>query len=379
MNNKNRVYLTSSVFYDIAEHEKVAQKYKDAIEKLKTLLHNIADVIISEDRFPSADSITKTIKENKINFVGCHLSHKITLDAQTPESLMGVATSTAGFNHISLVPEILYTHTPSILDKTVADFTISIILANLRNVIGLHNFLWSEKWSADQKWDLDENLNSTMDNLTLGIVGLGEIGREIIRRLAPWGINIKYYDIERNEEFEKKFKNLSYCSAMEEIFEQSDIVSLHLPLNEKTTKIINGNLLKKMKKNALLVNTARGGVINFDDLIQLLKSKEITINLSFDVYEPEPISVEILSSFKEILQERPQLRFVFIPHNASADADTRAQMSIIILEDLITMIKSQCLEDLKTLRFIPSQRNLGKLNSMSKSEIKSYRIAKKWE
>jgi glyoxylate reductase len=252
-----------------------------------------------------------------------------------------------------------------------------VILTNLRNLISLHNFLWEGKWKSSQKWDLDENLNNTMDNLVLGIVGMGEIGREVIRRVGPWGIKIIYYDIARNEKIEQKYPNIQFFPNIEDVFSEADVVSIHIPLLPETKGIVNANLLKKMKPNAVLINTSRGPIINEEDLIRLLKNKEITIHLALDVYDPEPISDEHLKVFHEIMQNRPELRFVFIPHNASADADTRAKMDIIILNDLLTLVQSKTPEDLKTLRLIPSQRKL--LDPTSKINWAEYRIKNYWQ
>ncbi|MHA1647526.1 MAG: NAD(P)-dependent oxidoreductase [Promethearchaeota archaeon] len=373
-----RIYLTSPVFHEIADHEKVSQGRKEEIEQLWLELHKIAEVIVDSSRFPSEQRIFDVVKQNNIDFIGCHISHPITKSILEIPSVKAVCTSSMGFNHIFPHPGILITHTPSIMDKTVAELAIGIIIANLRNIVGLHNYLWDGKWDPDLKWDLDENLNKSLDSLTLGIIGLGEIGREVVRRLYPWGIKIIYYDINRNQDFEAEFSNLTFNYKIQDIFKVADIISLHIPLNKSTHGIIDSSLLKQMKKNALLVNTARGAIINFPDLIRLLKSKDISINLAFDVFEPEPIPPDTLSEFKKIVIDRPELRFVFIPHSGSSDADTRAQMSIVLLTNLIQLSKSKKLEDILDLQLIPSQRMFKNLNDSSQQELKSYRIWKWW-
>ena len=379
MKNSTKIYLTSPVFHEIANHEKVSQGKKQRIEQLWLELHKNAEVIVDSSRFPSAQRIYDVVKQNDIDFIGCHISHPITKSILELPSVKAVCTSSMGFNHIFPYPGVLITHTPSIMDKTVAELAIGIIIANLRNIIGLHNYLWDGKWDPDLKWDLDENLNKSLDNLTLGIVGLGEIGRVVVRRLDPWGIKIIYYDINRNQDFEANFPNLTFFKKMGDIFERSDIVSMHIPLNNSTSGIIDSSLLKQMKKHALLVNTARGAIINFPDLIRLLKSKEISINLAFDVFEPEPIPPETLNEFKKIAKDRPELRFVFIPHSGSSDADTRAQMSIVLLTNLIRLSKSEKPENFVDLELIPSQRMLKDLNNSTSEKIKKYRIWKWWE
>ncbi len=378
MKNLQRIYLTSPVFHEIANHDKVSQDKKNQIEQLWLELHKNAEVIVNNSRFPSEQRIYDVVKQNNIDFIGCHISHPITKSILELPSVKAVCTSSMGFNHIFPHPDILITHTPSIMDKTVAELAIGIIIANLRNIVGLHNYLWDGKWDPDLKWDLDENLNKSLDNLTLGIIGLGEIGREVVRRLYPWGIRIIYYDINRNQDFETSFPNLTFFEKMGDIFERSDIVSMHIPLNKSTSGIIDSSLLKQMKKHALLVNTARGAILNFPDLIRLLKSKEISINLAFDVFEPEPIPPETLNEFKKIAKDRPELRFVFIPHSGSSDADTRAQMSIVLLTNLIRLSKSKKPENIVNLQLIPSQRMFKDLNNSTLEKIKKYRIWKWW-
>ena len=385
-NKKPIVLLVSPVFREIADHPKVSKLLRDKIQVLHEELTEKSTLITNPTRFPSMEEISQQVDQKQVDFIGCHLSHSISEQTLKIPSVKGISTSTAGYNHIFQEPGVLITHTPSILDKTVADFTITIILANLRNVISLHNFLWAEKWSADQKWDLDENLNNTLDNLILGIIGLGEIGRELVRRIAPWGIKIAYFDIQRNLALEQQYQNLVYHDNIDDVLRIADVVSLHIPLNQQTTGLIDKARLMLLKHHALLVNTARGPIINFADLIQLLKSREISINLAFDVYEEEPLSPKILHEFKEIQKIQPDLRFVFIPHNASSDADTRAQMSINLLEDLLTMVTSRNAEDLRTLRLIPPLRYLTQLSNEQQKKIpaqenlpiEQYRIFQWW-
>ena len=112
-----------------------------------------------------------------------------------------------------------------------------------------------------------------------------------------------------------------------------------------------------MKKDALVINTARGGIIDIDDLLNLLEKKEIHINFSFDVYPQEPIDTETLERFKKIKSEQPEIRMILMPHNASADADTRGRMVILLLEDLISLIESLGIEDLANVNIIPEHKN----------------------
>ena len=114
-------------------------------------------------------------------------------------------------------------------------------------------------------------------------------GARSCNRVAPWGIHIAYHDIFQSTEMEEKYPNLNYYEDVEQLFKIADILSIHIPLDETTRHFVGEHLLRLMRPRALLVNTARGGIIDFEALIRLLKNKEIAIHLAFDVYEEEPI------------------------------------------------------------------------------------------
>jgi lactate dehydrogenase-like 2-hydroxyacid dehydrogenase len=229
-------------------------------------------------------------------------------------------------------------------------------MANLRNLVDLHNYIWDNQWTPDDKWDLDQSLSSVITSKVLGIVGLGEIGKEIIRRLYPWGIKILYYDIKQMDDFEQNFPSIEFKENLEDLFKDSDIISIHVPLNKHTEKLVNRDLLKLMKKNALLVNTARGPVLDLESLLDLLETNEIQINIAFDVFPIEPLDTKSLERLKKIKQQRPEIRMILIPHNASADADTRGKMNILFLQDIINIIKSSSLEDFDEVHIIPDHK-----------------------
>lgn len=376
MQYKTKIFFTSNVFSDteIGLNSKISKRNREKIVELWDILKKKAEIIIFDGRFPLESQIHDKIQNFNPDIIGCHLSHELPKDFLENSEVFAVATATMGYNHIGRVSgdKILITHTPGVLFETVADFTIAIILENLRNLVDLHNFVWNGKWTAEEKWDLDQKLCSKIDNKTLGIIGVGQIGQEVIKKLYPWGVKIWYNDIFRNKAMEKKFPGIKFIDNYEEIFTNCDIISLHIPLMEKTKGIVNRDLLELMKKDAVLVNTARGEIINIYDLLELLENREISINLAFDVFGPiEPIEPQILERFKNIKKENPNLRFTFIPHNASADADTRAKMNVMFLQDIIKIIESKNLDDLKEVHIIPEQKN--RINEID------FRIKKYWE
>lgn len=360
MNIKPKVYLTSNVFspQEIGQNEKIAKPIKTKIQELWEKLESEAILKVFDGRFPEESQIQTEVEDFNPNIIGCHLSHPISKNVLKNSNIFAVSTSTAGFNHIQRTEkdDIIITHTPGVLFETVADYTIALIMANLRNIINLHNYVWEGEWTPDEKWDLDQKLSSVIDNKIIGIVGLGEIGTELMKRLYEWGLKIIYYDIRSKGELEKLYPGVEYRKNIEDVFKEADVISLHVPLNKNTKHMINAEFLRLMKKNALLVNTARGGVVDFDDLLTLLESGDININIAFDVYPEEPIEPQILKRLKAIKKNNPTMRMILMPHNASADADTRGKMVIMLLEDILKIINSERIEDLEKIHLIPKHK-----------------------
>jgi glyoxylate reductase len=360
VNKKAKVYFTSKVFTveKIGSNEKINEKIRESIRQLWDELGQVSIFKVFNGRLPTKKQILTDISSFKPNIIGCHLGHPITSEMLENPEIFSIATSTAGFDHIerTVQDDIIITHTPGVLHKTVADYTIALIMANLRNLIDLHNYVWNGLWSPKSKWDLDQALSSMITNKILGIVGLGEIGKELVKKLYPWGVKILYYDIKRMKDFEKQYPLIEFKEHLEDLIKESDIVSLHVPLNKYTEKLVNSKFLKLMKKNALLVNTARGPIIDFDALLDLLEKKEIQINLAFDVFPIEPIDSNILLRLKRIKEKQPEIRMILISHNASADADTRGKMIQLFLADIIKIIKSSNLNDLKEVNLIPRHK-----------------------
>jgi glyoxylate reductase len=370
-----KVYLASPVFREIADNPRVSVKYKFLINKVWSNLNTAAEVIVADSRFPSEEEIKRVVSQKEVDFIGCHIGHEMSEEIVSIPSVKAVSTSNVGWNHIHLHPGVIVTNTPGVLAGTIADYTVSLILANLRNITGLNQYVWSGQWQPGEKWDLDRHITKNTENLTYGILGLGEIGREVVNRVAPWGIHIAYHDIFQSTELEEKYPNLNYYEDVEQLFKIADILSIHIPLDETTRHFVGEHLLRLMRPRALLVNTARGGIIDFEALIRLLKNKEIAIHLAFDVYEEEPIAHQVLDQFRQVNAERPDLRFIFTPHSATADADTRARMAATMLSNLNSLVRSTAVKDIKELNLIPPLAFIKKEPRM----LDDYRIFRWWQ
>jgi glyoxylate reductase len=271
---------------------------------------------------------------------------------------MGVCTATAGYNHIVRVPGVLVTHTPGVLQKAVAEYTLALILSGLRQIPARHAHVWNQGWRPGDRWDMDAFLGASLGNLTLGILGLGEIASELVRLTAPWNLRILYHSRKRKPGLEQTHPNLTWSPDLETVFRQSDILSLHLPLTRETRCLVNRDRLSLMKRGALLVNTARGDVVDLDALLDLLESGKAHLHLALDVFPEEPPPAGVIERFRSIAARRPDLGFILLPHTASADADTRAAMTSMMLDDLMGLIRARVPEDLGGLHLIPEQKNL---------------------
>lgn len=372
---KPKVFLTSNVFSEkeIGSNEKISQELRNDIKDLWQELDKLSELKVFNGRFPSEEQLQKEVEEFNPDILGCHLSHQLSSEMLENSKVFAVSTSTAGFNHIQRTQKdnILITHTPGVLHETVADYTIAIIMANLRNLIDLHSYIWNNQWTATDKWDLDKSLSSVIANKILGIVGLGEIGKELVKKLYGWGVKILYYDIKQMKDFEEKYPLIEFKGNIEDVFRESDILSLHIPLNKYTEKLVSRSLLILMKRNALLVNTARGGVLDLEVLLDMLENNEIKINLALDVYPIEPVDMKTLKRLKKIKKAQPEMRIILIPHNASADANTRGKMNFIFLKDIINIIKSTSIEDLNEINIIPEHKK--------QLKNKQWRIFNYWE
>ena len=375
MSLRPKVFLASNVFSpeELGSNEKIDLQTRERLKNLWDKLNSISDLKTFNGRFPTQEELKKVILSFDPDILGCHLSHSITANLIKNSNVFAISTSTAGYNHIdqTLSKDILITHTPGVLHNTVADYTISLIMANLRNLIDLHSYVWSGNWELKSKWDLDQDLSSVITNKVLGIVGLGEIGVELLKRLHPWGLKILYYDIERKMDVENKYPTIYFKENLEDLFKEADIVSLHMPLNKSTENLIDKSLLSLMKRGSLLINTARGGVLNLEDLLELLEDRKIQVNFGLDVFPQEPLDENILTRIRDLKLEQPDIRIILMPHNASADASTRGRMVNIFIEDIIKIIESTSIEDLNEVHVIPEQKQLMTQNK--------WRIVKYWQ
>jgi glyoxylate reductase len=223
---------------------------------------------------------------------------------------------------------VIVTNTPDCLTDTVAEHTVAMLLALTTKIVEGNSFVKSGKYEG---WDPLLLLGTDLKNKIVGILGAGRIGQRVASILANgFNMNIIYYDISRNEQFEEKCKAVFY-DKVDEILKIADFVSVHTPLLDSTRHLINLDRLKMMKNTAFLVNTSRGAVINEEDLVEALQ-KGLIAGAGLDVYENEP---RLSTGLKDL----PNV--ILTPHIASATIETRNKMAEIVANNIIDFFEGR--------------------------------------
>ncbi len=214
-------------------------------------------------------------------------------------------------------------NTPDVLTDATADMAFALLLAAGRRIFEGVNYVRAGKWKT---WGLRTLLGADLTGATLGIVGFGRIGKALARRAAGFGLHLLYFDPDVAPAFG------ATQVGLEQLLRESDFVSLHVPLTESTHHMINAESLRKMKRGAILINTARGPIVDLGALYDALQSGQLAA-AALDVTEPEPINLD-----------NPLLQLdncIIVPHLGSASQRTREQMAILAAENLIAGLKSE--------------------------------------
>ncbi len=239
-----------------------------------------------------------------------------------------VSNYAVGFDNIDVAAAtargVVITNTPGVLTETVADFTMALLLASARRLVEGDKYARAGKW---QSWMPMLFLGQDIHGATLGLVGLGRIGAAVAKRAHGFGMKIIYYDVIRREDLERDL-GIEFAS-LEDVLRRADFVSVHTPLTSQTRHLISAPQLRLMKKTAILVNTARGPIVDPDALYQALASGGIA-GAGLDVFEVEPIPAD-----------HPLLtldNIIVAPHIASASVETRTKMALMAAENLLTAL-----------------------------------------
>ncbi|CAB50351.1 glyoxylate reductase [Pyrococcus abyssi] len=245
-----------------------------------------------------------------------------------------VANYAVGYDNIDVEEAtkrgIYVTNTPGVLTDATADLAFALLLATARHLVKGDKFTRSGEWKKrGVAWHPKWFLGYDVYGKTIGIIGFGRIGQAIAKRARGFDMRILYYSRTRKPEVEKELN--AEFKPLDELLRESDFVVLAVPLNKETYHMINEERLKMMKRTAILINVARGKVIDTKALIKALKEGWIA-GAGLDVYEEEPYYNEELFSLDNV---------VLTPHIGSATFGAREGMAKLVAENLIAFKRGE--------------------------------------
>lgn len=292
------------------------------------------DVTIGEIKTPpTQEELINEIKDKHYDVVITLLTDKIGSEIfnASPNTKL-FANYAIGYDNIDIEEatkrDVCITNTPGDYVSGIAEHTIGLMLALMAKLVPADTFVRQGKYKG---WDPMIFIGDKLEGKTVGVIGTGRIGEQVARKLHNgFGVKIIYFDIKRNEKMEKDC-NAQFIDSVDEVLRVSDVVSIHVPLLASTHHLINKDNLNKMKQSAYLINTSRGAVIDEVALVETLKNNRIR-GAGLDVYEFEPNLVAGLV-------ELPNT--ILSPHIASAQIESREEMSKIVAENVIDYIEGR--------------------------------------
>jgi glyoxylate reductase len=299
--------------------------FPEVIERLRQhfdVEHNQEDKVYTSEelasRLQGKDGMFSTLSE-KVDQA---------LLAACPQ-LKAVCNMAVGYNNIDVDAAsragVIVTNTPDVLNETTADFGWALLMAAARRITEAEQWLRAGQW---QKWRYDSFVGADLHGATLGIIGMGRIGQAIARRSTGFGMQVIYHNRSRlAPELEAQANNARYVSR-EELLRQADHVVLVLPYSPALHHTIGEAEIALMKPTAVLVNIARGGIVDDAALIRALRERRIAA-AGLDVYENEPaLNPDFLTLSNVVLT----------PHIASASVATRLAMANCAADNLIAAL-----------------------------------------
>ena len=279
----------------------------------------------SDQPLPKADLIKRL--QGKGGLV-CHILSAIDDEVLAVPGLKVVSNVAVGYNNIDVAAArkrgVVVTNTPDVLTETTADFAFTLLMAAARRVVEADRYVRAGNWKT-WKWDL--LWGADIHGKTLGVVGFGRIGRAVARRGLGFGMRVLYYDTVRAETAAERELDATAVD-MDTLLRQSDFVTLHTLLTPETRHLINERTLRLMKKTAILINAARGPVVDEAALVRALSEKWIA-GAGLDVFEEEPkIHPGLL----------PLDNVTLAPHIASASGETRIAMATLAVRNCLAVL-----------------------------------------
>jgi glyoxylate reductase len=240
-----------------------------------------------------------------------------------------VSNVAVGFDNIDIpaatARKVMVTNTPGVLDDATSDFAFTLLMATARRVVEADNFTRGGHFRG---WAIDMMLGQDVFGATLGIIGIGRIGRGVAHRAKGFNMRVLYYDpmpLPREAEEQLGATRVD----LNRLIAESDFISVHVPLTQETQHLLSTQQFNAMKRNAILVNTSRGPVIDEAALVEALNGRKLA-GVGLDVYEREP-------AVHPGLLQMPNV--VLAPHIASATVRTRSEMSAMAARNMATAVR----------------------------------------
>jgi glyoxylate reductase len=272
---------------------------------------------------PSAEALAERAAAAEGLF--CTLTDRVDerLLARCPQ-LRAISSFSVGVDHIDLAAAsarlIPVGHTPGVLTETTADLAFALLLAAARRVAEADRWVREGRWRPESVWEPDLFLGRDVHGATLGIVGMGAIGQAVTRRALGFGMRVIAWSRTR-----RAIPDVEWTS-LEDLLARADFVSLHVARSAETRGLLDGRALARMKEGAVLVNTARGGIVDEAALADALRAGRLAA-AGLDVFAREPLDPA------SPLLALPNL--VLTPHVGSASAATRARMAELAVRNLL--------------------------------------------
>ena len=295
-----------------------------AIERLKQVFTDVA--FFATDRNMTTAELISSMQNCDVLL--CMLNNvidKTVIDANP--NLKGICNYAVGYNNIDIPyavsKGIIVCNTPDVLTETTADLAWALIMAASRRIVEGDRFTRQGKFTS---WEPMQLLGRDVYNKTLGVIGMGRIGMAVAKRALGFGMKIIYYkttgaisDLPFPAEF----------TDFDALLKESDIISIHVPLTNQTRHLISKREFNLLKHTAVLINTARGPIVDEKALVDALKEGRI-FAAGLDVFENEP-------ALEKGLADLPNV--VIVPHIGSATIETRTAMALLAAENAIAVLK----------------------------------------
>jgi glyoxylate reductase len=295
------------------------------LEPGPTILAEAAEVIHYPAGQPLDEVSIRQAAEGCVGIVS-QLMDPIRETVLSTPGLKIVSNVAVGFDNIDIAAatahKVMVTNTPGVLDDATSDFAFTLMMSTARRIVEADNFTRQGRFNG---WAIDMMLGADVFGATLGLVGIGRIGRGVAHRAKGFNMRVLYYDPHPLPPDAEQQLGASRVD-LPRLLAESDFISVHVPLTQETHHMLSTAQFEQMKRSAILINTSRGPVIDEAALVQALTAKKIA-GAGLDVYEREP-------SVHPGLVAMPNV--VLAPHIASATVRTRSEMSAMAARNMAT-------------------------------------------